>query len=152
MEKTLEGITITAELSIGKPVAEVFEAVLNPIPYFLKKAGGPLKEGSMVIWEFAELPKGFPVTGRQIVPNQLIRFTWPRDERAVNTVEFTFKPFNEKTTTVFISESGWPDDAQGRAASYRNCMGWTHMLCSLKAWLEYHVNLRTGSFVHMKFE
>lgn len=148
----MEKITVKVELSIGKPVKEVFEAALNPVPFFVKKTSGPMKEGATLTWEFAELPKGFPVIVRKVTPGKLIKFEWPRDEKENNTVEFNFKPFNENVTTVFISESGWPETDQGRESSYRNCMGWMHMACSLKAHLEYGINLRKGSFVHMKFE
>ncbi|MBI2174557.1 MAG: SRPBCC domain-containing protein [Candidatus Omnitrophica bacterium] len=153
MDKTTEAITVKVELSIGKPVKEVFEAVLNPVPYFVKKTSGPMKEGAEVIWEFEELPKGFSIHVRKIVPDKLIQFEWPRGEgKEMNFVEFNFKPFSENVTTVFISESGWPDTEQWREASYRNCQGWMHMACSLKGYLEYGINLRKGSFVHMKFD
>ena len=32
-------------------------------------------------------------------------------------------------------------------ASYDNCYGWTQMLCALKAYLEYGINLRQGMFI-----
>ncbi len=53
--------------------------------------------------------------------------------------------------TISITESGWPDNAKGRKAAIGNTMGWTHMACSLKAYLEYGVNLRKGAFHHYKF-
>ena len=153
MEKTIAAITVKVEISIGKPIKGVFEAVLNPVPYFVNKTSGSLKEGAEVIWEFAELPKGFPIRVRKVVPNTLIQFEWPRGAgKEMNTVELNLKPFNEHVTTIFISESGWPDTEQWREASYRNCMGWMHMACSLKAYLEHGINLRKGSFVHMKFD
>ncbi|MBI3319473.1 MAG: SRPBCC domain-containing protein [Candidatus Omnitrophica bacterium] len=146
-------ITVKVELSIGKPGKEVFGAVLNPVPYFVKKASGPMKEGVEVVWEFEEFPQGFPIRVRKVAPNTVIQFEWPRGEgKELNSVEFTLKPFSESVTTVFIAESGWPDTEQGREASYRNCQGWMHMACSLKAYLEYGINLRTGSFVHVKFD
>ena len=146
-------ITVRVELSIGKPVKEVFQAVVMPTPYFIHRASGPIKQGAEVVWEFAELAKEFSIHVRTVVPNKLIRFEWPRGAgTAMNSVECTFKPFSPYVTTVFLSESGWPNTATWRKASYRNGMGWMHMLCSLKAHLEYGINLRTGSFVHMKFE
>ncbi len=149
----MDTITVNVELSIGKPAKEVFEAVLNPVPYFIKKASGPMKEDVKVVWEFEELPKGFPIHVRRIIPNTLIQFEWPRGEAPeMNSVEFNFEPFSKTITTVFISESGWPGTDTWRKASYRNCQGWMHMACSLKAYLEYGINLRKGSFVHMKFE
>ena len=148
----MDTITVKTELSIGKPIKEVFEAVLLPTPYFIKQASSPMREDAAVIWEFPEFSKGFSIHVSKVVPNELIRFQWPRGEGGeMNTVEFIFKPFSDNITTVFISESGWPNIEQNRDPSYRNCMGWTHMACSLKAWLEYGVNLRKGSFVHMKF-
>ena len=149
----METITVKVELSIKKPVDRVFAAVLTPEPFFVKKASGPLKEGATVTWEFPEMSKGFEVQVQKVMPDKRIRFAWPRGEgKEMNTVEFTFKPFNESITTVFISESGWPDTEPWREASYRNCQGWMHMACSLKAYLEYGINLREGSFVHMKFD
>ena len=130
-----------------------FEAVLKPIPFFIQQASGPLKEGAEVVWEFQELAKGFPVHVRKVVPNKLVQFEWPRGAgKVMNNVEFKFQPFSKNVTTVFIAESGWPNSEKWRQASYRNCMGWMHMACSLKAYLEYGINLRKGSFVHMKFD
>lgn len=149
----MEPITVKVEISIKKPIKKVFDAVLKPIPYFLKKASGPLKEKAEVYWEFPEFPEGFSVRVHRVVPYKLIQFEWPRGEgQETNLVEFIFKPFAKNVTTVFISESGWPNSKKWREPSYRNCMGWTHMACSLKAYLEYGINLREGSFVHMKFD
>lgn len=149
----MKTITVKVELSIGKSVTEVFKAVLNPVPYFVRKTSGPIKTGAEVLWEFAELANPFPIYVHSVVPNKLIQFKWPRGQGTDrNWVEFNFKPFSESVTTVFISESGWPDIEKWREPSYRNCMGWTHMACSLKAYLEHGINLRTGSFVHMKFD
>ncbi len=111
----MEPITIKVELSIGKPANDVFEAVLNPVPYFVKKASGRMQEGTEIVWEFEELPKGFPIHVRTVMPNTLIRFDWPRDDgQEMNSVEFTFKPFSETVTTVFVSES---TSAQARSST-----------------------------------
>ena len=148
----MKTITVKVELSIGKPIKKVFAAVLNPVPFFLKKASGPMKTGEEIVWEFAELPKGFSIHVCKVVPNKMIQFEWPRGQgKEMNVVEFSFKSFNKNTTTVFISETGWPQTEKCRQMSYRNCQGWMHMACSLKAYLEYGINLRKGSFIHMKF-
>jgi len=145
-------ISFNVELSIRRPLHEVFAAVLYPAPFFIQEASGPLAEGRTVTWRFAEMPKGFSVQVQDVLPDKRIQFDWPRGEgSAVNRVQFTFTPYDDRVTTVYISESGWPATNAGREASYRNCMGWMHMACSLKAYLEYGVNLRQGSFVHMKF-
>ena len=148
----MKKITVKVELSIGKPIKEVFEAVLTPVPYFIKKASGPIKEGAKVFWELEELAKGFLIHVRKVVPNKLIQFGWPQGKgKKMNSIEFDFKPLSKNATTVCISESGWPDTKKWRETSYRNCHGWMHMACSLKAYLEYGINLRKSSLVHMKF-
>ncbi|HET7746726.1 MAG TPA: ATPase, partial [Vicinamibacteria bacterium] len=59
-------------------------------------------------------------------------------------VEMIFEPLDEHSTMVRIRESGWRDDAKGIESSYKNNAGWMHMACSLKAYLEYGINLRAG--------
>ena len=151
--KKVKTLTVKVEIGIAKPVGKVFQAVLRPVPFFIKKASGPIRERAKIVWEFAEMAEGFTIDVKKVEADKLIRFEWPRGEsKEMNTVEFRFKPFSKTVTTVFVSESGWSDSKKWREASYRNCMGWTHMICSLKAYLEYGVNLRKGAFVHMKFK
>jgi hypothetical protein len=45
---------------------------------------------------------------------------------------------------VEISESGWGKDPAGIEASYGNAGGWMHMMCCLKAHIEFGINLRAG--------
>src|SRR3954469_12006651 len=62
------------------------------------------------------------------------------------TVTMTFEPLEDGRTLVSIAEEGWRETEAGLKASYGNCQGWTQMLCSLKAYLEYGINLREGMF------
>jgi hypothetical protein len=45
-----------------------------------------------------------------------------------------------------VTEHGWRETQTGLNGSYGNCMGWTQMICALKAWLEHGINLREGAF------
>ncbi|MBV9079733.1 MAG: SRPBCC domain-containing protein [Elusimicrobia bacterium] len=155
-----EPISITASITILKPAPEVFGAILNPAPFFIQRASAPLSEDADVLWTFAETDTAVPVRGKKIVPNELVRFEWGAAGGGRNTVEFRLQNPQElnpaarpsgPATTVTVTESGWPADEKGRAASYGNTMGWTQMICSLKAWLEHRVNLREGAFIHYKF-
>ena len=134
------------QLKIRKPPAEVFAAVVDPAKltgYFVQSASGPLAEGATVMWSFAEAPKPFPVTVREVVDNERIVFEWPAAD--YNTrVEMTFTPLDGDATMVKITESGWPNDEQGLTLSHGNAGGWMHMLACLKAYLEYGINLRAG--------
>jgi uncharacterized protein YndB with AHSA1/START domain len=141
-------------IKIQKPVSEVFDAVYNPkklSSYFTTGgASGPLDEGKTVTWDFADYPGAFPVYVKQVVPNQLIVFEWQAqgsENNPYNTkVEMRFEPVENNSTMVSITESGWKQDETGLEGSYGNCSGWTHMACCLKAFVEYGINLRKGSF------
>lgn len=142
----------TVQLKIQKPPAEVFDAVVKPDKlggYFVQTASGPLAEGKTVKWKFAETPESFDVVVRQVVPNERIIFEWPSDTGGYNTcVEMVFKRLDDGATLVQISERGWKDDAPGVQASYGNAGGWMHMICCMKAYLEYGINLRAGGTGH----
>ena len=146
---------------IARPVAEVFEAIVDPAQlsrYFTTGgAKGRLETGATVTWDFADFPGAFPVQVVEVVPQQRIVLTWAADDAAEKqaaesgsyqtTVTMTFEPLDEgKRTLVSITEEGWRQTESGLKASYGNCQGWMQMLCALKAWLEYRINLREGMF------
>lgn len=141
-------------IKIQKPVSEVFDAVYNPkklSSYFTTGgASGPLDEGKTVTWDFADFPGAFPVHVKQVIPNQLIVFEWQAagsEKDPYNTkVEMRFETLENNSTMVSITESGWKQDEKGLESSYGNCFGWSHMSCCLKAFVEYGINLRRGSF------
>lgn len=58
----------------------------------------------------------------------------------------TFEALEDGRTLVSISEAGWRPTDAGQKASYGNCQGWTQMLCAMKAYKEYGINLREGMF------
>ena len=135
------------QLKIRRPAAEVFDAVVRPEKlsgYFIQSASGPLAEGATVKWKFAEAPAPFDVVVRKVVEAERIVFEWPAAGGCDTTVEMVFTPLDETNTMVQISESGWRDDEAGITSSYGNAGGWMHMMCCLKAYLEYGINLRTG--------
>jgi uncharacterized protein YndB with AHSA1/START domain len=140
------------QLKIRKPAAEVFDAVANPerlSGYFVQAASGPLAEGATVKWRFAEVPGEHDVVVRQVVKDERIVFEWSAQSgeyghRGDTRVEMVFKPLDHHNTMVQISESGFREDPAGIEESYGNAGGWMHMMCSLKGYLEYGINLRAG--------
>ncbi len=143
-------IEFKVQLSILKPVEAVFDAVVSPEKlsgYFVSSATGPMKQGAEVIWRFPEMDIDVKVRVTEIVPNQCIRFDWEGEEPGHFThVEIVFESLDAHTTMVSIEETGWRPNEDGVRYSYRNCGGWMHMACCLKAYLEYGINLRKGSF------
>lgn len=139
---------------MSRPVADVFEAVVNPdqlSKYFTTGgAKGRLETGATVMWSFHDYPGEFPVEIIEVEPNRRITFQWESD--AANdgppktTVNMLFEPLEDDRTLVTIREEGWASNPSGLKASYGNCMGWSQMLCAMKAWIEHRINLRDGFY------
>jgi uncharacterized protein YndB with AHSA1/START domain len=136
---------------IQKPIDEVFDAVRNPTKlskYFTTGgASGPLREGATIQWSFKEpaVPP-FPVHVTRVVEDKLIVFEWDVMEGLKTRVEMTFESLGPSSTLVKISEGDWRESPKDLENSYGNCEGWTQMLCCLKAYLEYGINLRKGAY------
>lgn len=142
-------------IHVGKPVAEVFEAVADPkqlSSYFTTGGASARPEaGKTVTWDFADFPGAFPVEIDETVPNERIVFRWDANEDDQpagykTTVTFRFTPTDDGRTKVEVGEKGWRDTEAGLKASYGNCMGWSQMLAALKAWVEHGINLREGAY------
>ncbi|MEN3950774.1 SRPBCC family protein [Iodidimonas sp. SYSU 1G8] len=150
---------------IARPVAEVFEAVVNPdhlSRYFTTGgAKGRLETGVTVYWDFADFPGAFPVEVVAVEENRRIVLRWeandgaPSDGEAAvtasagysTTVTMEFEALEDGRTLVTIAEEGWRETPTGLSASYGNCQGWSQMLCAMKAWLEHGINLRDGMYI-----
>ncbi|MDE2437270.1 MAG: SRPBCC domain-containing protein [Sphingomonadales bacterium] len=139
-------------IHVSRPPAEVFEAVADPAllsRYFTTGgAVGRMETGQTVQWDFHDFPGAFPVEVIEAIPGERIQFLWRRNDGSGNNeVRFVFEPVDGGSRTkVSVTETGWAADDAGRKASYANCMGWSQMLCALKGWLEYGINLREGAY------
>lgn len=136
---------------ISRPVSEVFEAVVDPkqISSYFTTGGalGRLEEGATVSWDFHDFPGAFPVEVVEVVPERRVVLVWGGGERGARTrVTIRFEPVSPDRTLVSIAEEGWPSTPEGLKASYGNCMGWSQMLCAMKAWVEHGLNLREGMY------
>jgi uncharacterized protein YndB with AHSA1/START domain len=72
-------LEIKTQIQIQKPVAAVFEEIVNPEKmsnYFISKGSGNMEEGKTVTWHFPEFEEGFQVEIGIIAPNQSITFFW----------------------------------------------------------------------------
>ena len=145
--------TFSVFIIVGRPRHEVFEAVADPnelSSYFTTGgASARLEQGETVMWDFADFPGAFPVNVTEVVPNEKIVFDWKANEAGADyqlQVTFRFTEVEEGRTKVDVEEAGWHDTEAARKASYGNCMGWSQMLCALKAWVEHGINLREGAY------
>ncbi|MBT2189163.1 SRPBCC domain-containing protein [Sphingobium nicotianae] len=142
-------------IRVARPVHEVFEAVADPdqLSHYFTTGGakGRLETGATVMWDFHDFPGAFPVEVVEVVPDARIVLRWAANDKSASTpyqtqVEMSFEGLDDGRTLVSISEHGWHETPSGLATSYGNCMGWTQMICALKAWMEHGVNLREGAF------
>lgn len=144
-------LKFTVQTKVQKPVADVFDAVYNPEKlsgYFTTGgSSGSLDAGKTVMWSWHDYPGTYPVHVKESVKNERIVFEWENTSGGYDTrTEITFESLNDTETLVKITESGWREDEQGLKDSYGNCFGWTEMICCLKAYMEYGINLRKGAF------
>src|SRR6059036_37725 len=101
-------ITRTGML-IRKPVAEVFEAFVNPditTKFWFTKGSGRLQAGKQVQWDWDMYGISIPVTVKAIEPDRRIAIEWPGHNNPT-TVEWRFKAQKDGTTFVGITEAGF---------------------------------------------
>ena len=141
---------------IARPVAEVFEAVADPVKlsqFFATGQGtkGRLETGATVTWDFHDFPGAFPVKIDEVVPNEKIVLRWgsqdDADEGATfvahdNVVTILFEGLEDGRTLVTITEEGWAETPKGIRSTINNTEGWTGMLAALKVWVEHGINIR----------
>ena len=104
-------ITKTGML-IRKPVADVFEAFVNPditTKFWFTKSSGRLEAGKQVQWDWEMYGISIPVTAKAIEPNKRIVIEWP-GHNSPTTVEWVFTPHTDDTTFVTITETGFTGD------------------------------------------
>src|SRR6266516_7522854 len=83
-----------AEMLIRRPVAEVFEAFINPATtskFWFTTSSGRLEAGKQVQWDWEMYGISIPVTAKAIEPNKRIVIEWP-GHNSPTTVEWVFSP------------------------------------------------------------
>lgn len=129
---------------IRRPVAEVFEAFINPditTSFWFTKSSGRLQVGKQVQWDWEMYDVSVPVSVKTIEPNKRIVITWP-GYSSLTTVEWEFTPQTEGTTFVRITESGFTgggDELVKQVAD--STQGFSLVLAGLKAFLEHNIRL-----------
>jgi uncharacterized protein YndB with AHSA1/START domain len=143
LQLTQPPVAKTAML-IRKPVAEVFEAFVNPeitTKFWFTKGSGRLEVGKPVQWDWEMYEVSTKVTAKVIEPNKRIVIEW-QGYSGPTTVEWKFAPQENGTTFVTIIESGWTGDADDLVKYVCDSTGgFTWTLAGLKAFLEQNVRL-----------
>ncbi|WP_353114901.1 SRPBCC domain-containing protein [Microbacterium sp.] len=154
-ETPLSTLSFSVSGRVGRPRAEVYEAVADPAQlsrYFTTGgARGRLEAGADVSWDFADFPGRFPVTVVEAVPHESIVIEWDAapgsNESGRTRTTFAFSSIDDDTRTlVTITEESWNATGAGAKSAFGNCEGWTGMLAAMKVWVEHGINLREGFY------
>lgn len=140
----MEELSFSFRCVIDRPVAEVFTAVTDGSAistYFTDDASAGLEAGRTVVWRFGEIEVDVAV--EQVIRDRRIVCNWPasNDVGYRTRFAFEFEALNVGTR-ISVSESGWRPDREGIDSAFDQCSGWTHFFGSLKARLEYDVDLK----------
>jgi uncharacterized protein YndB with AHSA1/START domain len=129
---------------IRKPVAEVFEAFINPdvtTKFWFTKSSGRLEAGKQITWEWEMYGHSTQVNVKIIEPNKRIIIEW-QGYSGPTTVEWKFAAQDDDTTFVSITESGWTGNADQLVEYVSNStQGFTWILAGAKALLEHNIRL-----------
>ncbi|MDN7240791.1 SRPBCC family protein [Planococcus sp. N028] len=133
-----------AEMLIRRPVAEVFQAFVDPAittKFWFTDSSGRLETGENVKWEWAMYGASTNVHVIEIEENQRILIEWG-EPKNLTPVEWVFSPRGDTGTYVTITNAGFhgtPDDIVKQAIDSMG--GFTMVLCGLKALLEHNIEL-----------
>jgi len=129
---------------IRRPVAEVFEALVNPditTKFWFTKSSGRLEAGKQVQWKWDMYDISIPVTAKAIEPNKRIVIEWP-GYSGLSTVEWIFVPQEDGATFFIITEAGFTGDGDELVKQVTDStQGFTLVLAGLKALLEHNIQL-----------
>ncbi len=135
-------VVVDAQMLIRKPVADVFEAFVNPqitTKFWFTKSSGRLEQNAKVRWDWEMYGVGDEVIVKELEENHRILIEWASD---LTRVEWNFEPRGDSATLVKISNSGFPSTADNILEQAVDAKGgYTIVLAGLKAWLEHGIRL-----------
>jgi uncharacterized protein YndB with AHSA1/START domain len=133
-----------AEMLIRRPVAEVFEAFIDPImttKFWFTRSSGRLEQGCQVQWDWEMYNISSQVSVKAIEEKKRILIEWS-GYGTPTLVEWIFTAPSENTTFVSITNTGFSgngDELVNQAIGSTG--GFTLVLCGLKAFLEHNILL-----------
>lgn len=136
---------VTAQMLIRKPVAEVFEAFVDPAVttrFWFTHSTGRLEPDKEVRWDWKMYGVSAQVHVKAVEQDRRILIEWPDQNGTLCPVEWSFTPRADGTTFVRISTwgfSGGDDEVVSQAIDSMG--GFSLVLAGLKALLEHNVTL-----------
>ena len=128
-----------AQMLIRKPVAEVFEAFVDPgitSRFWFTRGSGMLEPGAVLTWHWDMYSASAQVAVKSVERNRRILIEWP------TPVEWLFSPRSDDTTFVSITASGFTGtDDEKTARAIDSMGGFSLLLAGCKAFLEHGIAL-----------
>ena len=144
MTATPEPPVAEAALLIRRPVAEVFEAFVDPAittRFWFSKSSGRLEPGKRVRWDWEMYGAGGDIEVVAVEPHRRIEIRWDYNG-TMTPVVWTFEPRGEAATLVSVVNSGFGGDlAAATADALGSTGGFALVLAGAKAWLEHGLEL-----------
>jgi uncharacterized protein YndB with AHSA1/START domain len=145
--KTLELTEVPlakAEMLIRRPVAEVFEAFVDPeitTRFWFTKSSGRLEAGKQITWTWEMYDISVQVDVKELEVNKRILIDWG-NYGSMTTVEWLFTPYENDTTYVSITNFGFKGDGDKVVKDALDSKGgFTWVLAGLKALMEHNIEL-----------
>ena len=133
-----------SEMLIRRPVAEVFEAFVDPAitsRFWFTKGSARLEAGKEVQWDWEMYNFSVQVKVKEVEKDKRIVVEWGAYEEP-STIEWVFTARSDNTTFVSVTNSGFTgtgDEIVKKALD--STEGFTFLLAGLKALLEHNVEL-----------
>lgn len=142
MANTIAAPVAKAQLLIRKPVAEVFEGLVNPsitTRFWFSRSSGRLEAGEQVRWDWEMYGVHTIVDVKAVEQNQRILIEWNGPENPTQ-VEWTFESKGEGATFVVVKNWGFAGDTDTViAAALDSTGGFTFLLAGMKVFLEHGI-------------
>ncbi len=144
---------VNVGLLIRRPRHVVFEALADPAittRFWYTKSSGRMIKGAELTWEWEMYGVSSRVLVDEVESDSRIRFRWDGyDPAHRTTVEFRFVPYENETTYLDISETGFTGDGDTQMSrALDSTAGFTFLLSSVKAALEEDVTLKVVLDAH----
>ncbi|TJX69972.1 MAG: polyketide cyclase [Mesorhizobium sp.] len=137
-----EAPTAEAGMLIRRPVAEVFEAIVDPAittKFWFTHGSGRLDGGKEAYWEWRMYGVSTTVRVSEIVRNERIVMTWSDPP---TTVVWTFTEMPGQTTFLAVRNFGFAGNGDEQVKeAVGSTGGFTLVLAGAKAWLEQGLTL-----------
>jgi uncharacterized protein YndB with AHSA1/START domain len=142
--ETIGAPVARAQMLVRRPVAEVFEAFVDPAVtsrFWFSRGSGRLEAGKRVRWDWEMYGVFTHADVKTVEENRRILVEWNGPGNP-SSVEWTFEARGDGQTFVSVRNWGFSGDADAVVAqAIDSTGGFTFLLAGLKAFLEHGIEL-----------